>query len=215
VVVPLLLELIHPISVIDIGCGTGGWLSIFLEHDIQDVTGVDGDYIKRDQLRIPSDRFIAADLLLPVTLQRRYDLVLCIEVAEHLAATAAGQLVSTLTSLGRVVLFSAAIPYQGGVGHKNEQWPDYWKERFAARDYSLVDCIRPKVWAHPQIQPYIAQNVVLFVANAYLADNESLRQEGARHRDFPLKVVHPGVYLSSSLRRPLGVLRQQRLTRNS
>ena len=66
VVVPLLLELIHPTSVIDIGCGTGGWLSVFLEHDIRDITGIDGDYIKREQLRIPPQQFIAADLRQPL-----------------------------------------------------------------------------------------------------------------------------------------------------
>jgi SAM-dependent methyltransferase len=208
IVVPLLLTIIQPKSVADIGCGTGGWLSVFREHGIEDVTGVDGDYVDRGLVHIPSERFIAADLRKPLHLGRRFDLVVCLEVAEHLPSKSADAFVAMLTDLAPVVLFSAAIPFQGGVGHVNEQWPDYWLERFEAKGFGLVDCLRSKIWADPSVQPYIAQNLFLYVANEYLATSDSLRKEQASTAGLPVRMIHPGVYLTFNLRRPLGLLRR-------
>jgi SAM-dependent methyltransferase len=213
VVVPLLLELIQPKSVVDIGCGTGGWLSVFHEHGIEDVIGVDGDYIDRHQLRIAPEHFIAADLRRPLALQRLFDLVVCLEVAEHLPATVADSLVGMLTDLGPVILFSAAIPFQGGTAHVNEQWPDYWQARFITKGFTLVDCIRGKVWSNQAVEPYIAQNLLLYVQNDRLVSSETLRTELARVQGLPLRLVHPGIYLSFNLRRPIGLLRRRLITR--
>lgn len=60
------------------------------------------------------------DVGAPIELHRRFDLVLCLEVAEHLPASAADTLVRSLTGLGNVIAFSAAIPFQGGANHVNE-----------------------------------------------------------------------------------------------
>ena len=83
-IVPLLLKLVHPSSVIDVGCGLGLWLSIFRDYGIEDICGVDGDYVNRDLLRISHDKFIAHNLNEPLRMSRKYDLVLCLEVAEHI-----------------------------------------------------------------------------------------------------------------------------------
>jgi hypothetical protein len=53
----------------------------------------------------------------------RFDLALCLEVAEHLPAAAGDSLVRRLASVGARILFSAAIPGQGGRNHVNEKWP--------------------------------------------------------------------------------------------
>src|SRR4051812_21567636 len=49
-VVPALLELLHPSSVVDVGCGLGAWLAVCREMGVQDVLGVDGGYVERSQL---------------------------------------------------------------------------------------------------------------------------------------------------------------------
>ena len=59
-------------------------------------------------------------------MNRKFDLVLSLEVAEHLPSECAEAFVESLVNLGPVILFSAAIPYQGGENHVNEQWPEYW-----------------------------------------------------------------------------------------
>jgi hypothetical protein len=135
----------------------------------------------------------------------------CLEVAEHLPPESAGHFVHTLSELGPVVLFSAAIPFQGGTGHINEQWPDYWQTRFRANGFTLVDCIRSKVWSNSAVQPYIAQNILMYIQDNYLSKSEILRAELVRARALPLDLVHPGVYLSFSLRRPIGLLRRSGL----
>src|SRR5690348_6943322 len=89
VIVPLVLKQIRPKSVLDVGCGQGIWLMAFREQGIEDLWGVDGDYVDRQQLKIPADRFLARDLSQPLDLGRTFDLVVSLEVAEHLKPPAA------------------------------------------------------------------------------------------------------------------------------
>ena len=122
-IIPLVFELIRPRSVIDVGCGSGTWLAVCQEFGVEDILGVDGDYVDEKILTIPKSRFSPRDLRKPFQIGRRFDLVLSLEVAEHLPAESAGSFIDSLTAHGDVVLFSAAIPHQGGMRHLNEQWP--------------------------------------------------------------------------------------------
>ena len=112
-VVPTLMELLKPASVVDVG-RTGAWLSAFQENGVTDIFGVDGDYVDRKVLLIPRERFRAADLSRPLNLDRRFDLAISVEVAEHSPAAAAETFVQSLTGLSDRSVFSAAIPLQGG-----------------------------------------------------------------------------------------------------
>jgi len=116
-VVPCLHEMIKPTSVLDVGCGVGHWLGVFMSRGITDVVGVDGDYINRSLLNIPREKFIGANLAEPVDLGRRFDLAMSLEVAEHLPPEAADTIVDTLAGRSDVVFFSAAVPRQRG------KWP--------------------------------------------------------------------------------------------
>ena len=42
-IVPLVLALVKPQSVVDVGCGLGTWLSVFKDFGVKDVFGIDGD----------------------------------------------------------------------------------------------------------------------------------------------------------------------------
>jgi hypothetical protein len=94
-----------------------------------------------------------------------------------------------------VVLFSAAIPFQGGTHHVNEQWPDYWVEYFHRHDYVPVDCLRKKIWHHEHIEWWYIQNVLLFVDQQYLAQHPVLTHERAHTSMSQLALVHPRKYL--------------------
>ena len=113
IAVPLLIDLFEPRSVLDVGCATGVWLSVFQEHGVEDILGIDGPWIEQRQREIPDVFFREYDLTKPVALERTFDLALCLEVAEHLPAEAGPGLVQSLTALAPVVVFSAAIPGQG------------------------------------------------------------------------------------------------------
>jgi SAM-dependent methyltransferase len=191
VVVPFVLELVAARSAIDVGCGDGTWLSVFREYGIEDVYGVDGDYVDRDRLEIPRDRFHPHDLTRPLHLDRTFDLAVSLEVAEHLPAEAAEGFVASLVRLAPVVLFSAAAPYQGGEHHVNEQWPAYWAERFARHDFLPVDCLRRRIWAHPDVEWWYAQNAFLYVERKRLETDAALNREYESAGPVALALVHP------------------------
>jgi len=188
VVVPLLLELARPKSVIDVGCGVGTWLSVFQQHGVEDVFGVDGPHVSIDALEISAGLFRAVDLRQPLRVGRRFDLVMSLEVAEHLPAECSDAFVDALTRLGPLVVFSAAIPHQGGVGHMNEQWPEYWIRLFAERRFDVVDWLRPRVWDNDLVDWWYAQNVLVFV-------DQSAEPRG-RPSSRPPSLVHPRLYLA-------------------
>ena len=163
-VVPLLLKVTDATSVVDVGCGVGTWLTVLARHGVSTRLGLDGDYVTPGMLMIAPDEFRSMDLTAPTSVDRRFDLVLCLEVGEHLPSDKAGQLVRFLTSLGPVVCFSAAIPGQGGTGHVNERWPDYWAELFEQQGYRQIDVIRSSIWDDDRVAVEYAQNMILYVA---------------------------------------------------
>lgn len=192
--VPLVLELTRPRSVIDVGCGQGGWLAVFAEHGVDDILGVDGAWVETEQLEIPATRFLRLDLTVPLRLDRKFDLVVSLEVAEHLPEEAAQTFVDSLTSLGDVVLFSAAIPFQGGNHHVNEQWQDYWVERFLKNDYVAIDCIRSRIWTNEKVAYYYAQNTLLYARRSVVSERPDLLAEFEQTRASLLSLVHPVRY---------------------
>jgi 2-polyprenyl-3-methyl-5-hydroxy-6-metoxy-1,4-benzoquinol methylase len=140
--VPKILEVYPARSVIDVGCGIGAWLKAFADLGVIRIAGVDGDYVDRQQSMIPAACFVGCDLDVPfafTALHRalggaeRFDLALFLEVGEHLPVARAASLVSDLCALADVVLFGAAIPFQGWQrAYVNEQWQSYWAAKFAA-----------------------------------------------------------------------------------
>lgn len=77
-IVPVVMELVHSRSVVDVGCGTAGWLAVFRALGIENTIGVDGDYMDRSQLEILVDRFIPDDLTKPLALSSRFDPAICL-----------------------------------------------------------------------------------------------------------------------------------------
>jgi SAM-dependent methyltransferase len=163
VCVPIVIDLLSPSRVIDVGCGRGEWLSEFLASESVTVLGVDGPHVDRSQLLIPPDRFQQHDLRTSLDLHDRADVALCLEVAEHLPSECAPGLVRSLTRLAPAVVFSAAVPGQGGVHHVNEQWPWYWQELFEREGFTCLDAFRSRIWHDDRVAHYYQQNLMLFV----------------------------------------------------
>jgi Methyltransferase domain len=163
---PLILGQMQVGSLLDVGAGHGAWAAEWLAAGVADVLAVDGDYVARDRLQVPAENFSAHDLLQPLDLGRKFDLVQSLEVAEHLPGAKADQFVETLTRHGDVVLFSAAVPHQGGEHHVNEQPPQYWREKFAARGYAAFDWVRPQLAGREEVKPWYRFNAVLYANEA-------------------------------------------------
>lgn len=178
-------------SACDIGCGAGTWVKACLEAGIAEVVGVDGEYA-RGSLQIPPHLFLGRDLRQPLRLDRRFDLAISVEVAEHLPAQRATGFVEDLTSLAPAVLFSAAVPYQGGTDHINERWQGCWADEFSRRGYQAYDVIRPWIWDEPEVEVWYRQNILL-----YLRHDHPMRarvEEAARASPRPASVIHPGMF---------------------
>lgn len=199
-VVPLVLKLMQPERVVDVGCGVGTWLSVFKENGVKEILGVDGEYVDKAMLQIPVQQFLSHDLKQPVPSDEQFDLVVSLEVGEHLPDECAEIFVESLTKLGPAVLFSAAIPFQGGTHHINEQWPDYWAKLFRNNGYEVVDCIRKQIWQNARVEWWYAQNMLLFVRRDYLESHAALKEEFEKTNFPQLSIVHPGNYSMKSLR---------------
>ena len=164
IIVPYIIDLIHPASILDVGCGIGTWLQVFVKNGVKDVLGIDGDYVDRDLLHkyISPDEFRAIDLEGPFDLGRKFDLAITLEVAEHLKESSADVFVKSICQHADTVLFSAAIPGQKGENHVNENWPSYWVEKFKNNGYLVYDPIRPLFWTNADIDPWYRQNMLMF-----------------------------------------------------
>jgi len=167
IIVPKLMQLLAPQSVIDIGCGIGTFLRCFKEQGVNTVLGVDGPWVNKDLLHnnISKEEFLEQDLETPLALSQKYDLVISLEVAEHLSAEAADGFVKNLVAAGDVILFSAAIPFQGGQNHINEQWLDYWAAKFQRHGYQVSDVLKPFFWEEKDVFWWYKQNMVLVTKN--------------------------------------------------
>ena len=184
----------RPKSVLDVGCGIGTWLATALDLGVADVVGIEGDWLDRKLARIPEHLITTFDLERKFDLGRTFDLVICLEVAEHLSAASATQFVKSLTDHARVILFSAAIPFQGGHHHVNEQFPDYWSNLFRASGYQAVDFIRQSIWDDSSVLWWLRQNVLVFAEQEMATGDGPFA--GAAEGAGPLSIVHPEVYMA-------------------
>jgi SAM-dependent methyltransferase len=182
-----------PKSVLDVGCGIGTWLAVSQSKGVADVLGIEGTWLDRKLARIAENLIVDLDLEQPFDLGRRFDLAISLEVAEHLSAQAAAGFVYSLVRHADVILFSAAIPFQGGHHHVNEQFLDYWGSLFDTHGYRPVDWLRSLIWGNNAILWWLRQNIVVFAKQelttgqgpfAHLAPGQG-----------PLSIVHPDVYL--------------------
>lgn len=143
-------------SVIDVGCGVGEW-----NNGNPNYWGLDFGIPKKDLL-IPQDHYIECDLEKEFYQSDvKYDLCLCLEVAEHLSPERAEGLVKLLCGLSDFVLFSAAIPFQGGTGHVNEQWQSWWAGLFAQHGFYAWG-FQPDIRNNADVELWYRNNIVLY-----------------------------------------------------
>gem|GEM_PF-963589 len=169
-----------PERVVDFGCGDGALLRWWQRMGAQSLIGVD-QYGPDRWAKETGGLHARLDLTKPIDIETTADLVVCLEVAEHLPPEAADVLVATLCSHGKRVLFSAAPPGQGGTGHLNEQPMAYWAEKFAAYGYHVQDVLRHRL-SH-RLSPWYRANTVLVCHESALLRVPSVKICTATHRD--------------------------------
>lgn len=148
-------------SVIDFGCGGGIWLAACEQLSKGELLGID---IARPRHQPYTGGFIEHDVTHPLKLNRRFDIALSLEVAEHLdgGERAVDTFIDNISRHAEIVIFSAAIPGQGGEHHVNEQWPEYWAHKFRRRGYIASDCLRPLIWLDERVAYWYRQNMIVY-----------------------------------------------------
>ncbi len=194
IIIPEILRLIQIKSVIDFGCGIGTFLKVCKLYCVEEVMGVDGPWVDKNLLlkNINIEEFTEANLIEEFLPKSKFDLAICLEVAEHIPENSADLFIKNLVSCSDVILFSAAIPGQIGQNHINEQWPNYWVEKFDYFNYSIYDIIRPLFWENEKLSIWYRQNMFLFIKNGkeILIDNiEKFPQNKI------INIVHPNYFL--------------------
>lgn len=187
VVLPYLFEKFKPKTVLDIGCGIGTWLKVAKDLGAK-VKGMDGNVTDTNLFCISESEFKLQDLTKEVIHNEKYDLVICLEVVEHLPENAADTIIKTLTDASDIILFSAAIPYQGGQNHINEQWPIYWQNKFEKNKFFAVDLLRPIFWDNSDVEWWYRQNMLVYA-------NEKMIEQYNLQISKPISVyIHPELF---------------------
>lgn len=182
-VMPRVIGLTGARSVVAVGCGSGAWIRACRDLGVPEVVGVDGSHVAAEHRRHATE-FLERDLARPLDLNRRFNLALCIDVGEHLEPERAPGLVADLVDLAPVVLFSAAVPGQGGDDHRNARWSEYWVALFEAQGWTCRDGVRPWVRTNQDVAWWHRQNLYLAVAPAADTAYSSFpRLDGARPAD--------------------------------
>lgn len=219
--VPIVLE-IHPArSMVDVGCGIGGWVKAFAEHGVANAIGIDGTYVDRKQLLIAENQFIARDLNRELDVaglcrrhgdNGRFDLAISLEVAEHLEPARSDGLVRDLCGLADVVLFAAAVPFQGGAGHINERWQSWWAQKFAGNGYDPFDVLRRDIWGRRDIAWWYKQNTLFYVKRNSAA-HARFAERFAQPADTMFDLVHPELFRGKAAKLKNGNIVQKFLNR--
>ncbi|PKN88653.1 MAG: hypothetical protein CVU46_00150 [Chloroflexi bacterium HGW-Chloroflexi-8] len=176
--VPILFDLFEINSVVDIGCGIGSWLKAFQDHGVTNIKGYDVSNLQKSDYLVPYENlelnfdFISRDF----PNDKKYDILLCLEVVEHLPEKKSFEFIKKLTELSPVILFSAAIPGQSGHGHINEQYPSFWNEIFQKFSFIEIDFIKPLIWNNYEIAWWYRQNMTIYVNRELLIQYPKLYQ---------------------------------------
>jgi len=194
VIAPILYEIFAPESVSDLGCGIGNFLYKFKECGVKKVLGIDGAWSNNKLQKLKGDDLLLKNLMEDLQVKERFDLAISFEFAEHLYEQYAEKIVGDLTGMSDVVVFSAAIPGQGGQNHLNEQWPDFWVKLFNAKGYDCYDVIRPLIWNIPEVKFWYKQNMFVAVNTRNATETERLLNrfpEAKQSKNVIRPLVHP------------------------
>ncbi len=190
-VLPRVFGWLRPAQVVDVGCGHGAWLAAAGALGATTLTGLDGAWVDRAALRDPRIAFHPTDLAADFHVASRHDLCLSVEVAEHLPVARAEPFVAALCAAADAVLFSAAVPFQGGTEHVNEERASRWSARFDAQGFDAFDLLRPAIWDDTRVAWWYRQNLLLFAKRGTAAHAALAAVPPAPQ---PRDLVHPDAF---------------------
>tara|TARA_R110000772_G_scaffold266171_1_gene388290 strand:+ start:6348 stop:6893 length:546 start_codon:yes stop_codon:yes gene_type:complete len=159
-ILPLVMNLVKPKTVVDWGCNRGFWLGEALNLGAEVIHGF--DMIGYDEhFRIP-ERFFSQIDFEKSSPGFPCNLGISLENIEHVSPYQADLLHDEICKSCDVVLFSGATIGQGGTHHVNECHHSYWHSRFALKGFVMYDLIRWCIKDDPDIYPWYKDNIFLY-----------------------------------------------------
>lgn len=186
-VAPLFSEVI---TVLDLGCGMGAWSAVVESDESKSVQLVDHPSVPKSNLLVKNkDNFLGIDLDKELPPSARWDLIICIEVLEHFSTKRALELKDFIISCTDLVLFSAAIPGQGGVGHINCQRHSYWHHQFKQAGFKYYDGFKSAIVHDESIPFWIRQNLFIY----YTAKYDFIFADKPNYTPANFELIHAGM----------------------
>lgn len=191
-VVPFVMSVIRPISIADIGCGSGQWTKEFISNGVKRAYAFDAFASPCWGVADNSVDFQKIDLEDCVADFPDVELVCWLEVAEHLSKSSCNRILSYIVERTDAILFSCAVPGQGGTGHISERRLSDWVSDFKEFGFCCQDILRPRFWNDENISWWYRQNAVIFAKENSVASNaiRSFRLPTFRGMD----LIHPDLF---------------------
>ncbi|MBQ7732160.1 MAG: class I SAM-dependent methyltransferase [Lentisphaeria bacterium] len=129
-----LVNLLHPATVLDVGCACGHLVSAFRDNGVE-AYGIDSSSYALDHVRAEHRGFVCRaalpDISLPDSFPKKYDLVTFIEVIEHIREIHNHEAITALSRFSDTVLFSSTPDDFDEPTHINVHPISFWCAEFA------------------------------------------------------------------------------------
>ncbi len=153
-------------SVIDLGCGMAAFAKAFQENGSNEITIIDHPKLDVSKCVVKDNyTFTPCDLDIAIPVVQKVDLLICTEVLEHIGYNRSLKVLDYIVSCSDIILFSAAIPRQGGLGHINEQRHNFWISEFRKRGFQNFDLFKLDLINNTEVLYWLRQNLFIFHRN--------------------------------------------------
>ena len=132
-----IIEDLHPSTVLDVGCATGYLVAALRDRGVE-AYGIDASEFAISRVREdikPFCRVCSALDDLPCDLPKKYELVITIEVAEHLYEEDSKKFIDNICKYSDQIIFSSTPDDFSEKTHFNVQQSEYWAKRFAENGF--------------------------------------------------------------------------------
>lgn len=188
----------QPHQVLDIGCGLGGYIRMFQEWGTTEVLGIErtpeGDFF------LSKGNFLLHDLRQPLDLQQTYDLVVCLNVIEHIDERYEGIVLRTIHRHAKDrIIFAAAEPAQPGRGYVNRKSLAYWLAAWQQLGW-IPDVFDSLAVRSLSTFSWLRRNLIILVrgdhASVFSSPFTTADLEGLARYPFRWSEQYPNVYTS-------------------